>query len=213
MDDVSRETLLGLLDPEVDPSGVDAYAKILQTIGVERGLLGPREAPRLWDRHLLNSAVVVVPTPGLVPLGSSVIDVGTGAGLPGLVWALIRPDLTVTLVEPLLRRSTFLTETVTALGLSDRVTVIRDRSENLTGKVRADIVTARAVAPLAKLLAWTLPLVKPGGRVLALKGQSAEAEVERSRAIIKRLASGPATVVTCGEDFTDSPTRVIIVPA
>lgn len=213
MDDVSRETLLGLLDPEVDPSGVDAYAKILQTIGVERGLLGPREAPRLWDRHLLNSAVVVVPTPGLVPLGSSVIDVGTGAGLPGLVWALIRPDLTVTLVEPLLRRSTFLTETVTALGLSDRVTVIRDRSENLTGKVRADIVTARAVAPLAKLLAWTLPLVKPGGRVLALKGQSAEAEVERSRAIIKRLASGPATVVTCGEDFTHSPTRVIIVPA
>ena len=108
MGDVSRETLLSLLPPGVDGDLLDAYERILAVDGVEQGLIGPREAPRLWERHLLNSACVVLPEPGLVPRGATVADVGSGAGLPGLVWAIVRPDLALILIEPLLRRATFL---------------------------------------------------------------------------------------------------------
>ncbi|HEX6328516.1 MAG TPA: 16S rRNA (guanine(527)-N(7))-methyltransferase RsmG, partial [Jiangellaceae bacterium] len=126
--------------------------------GIERGLLGPREVPRLWDRHLLNCAVIQ----DAVAQGATVLDVGSGAGLPGVVLAVVRPDLAVTLVEPLLRRSVFLGEVVAELRLSN-VNVVRSRAEELHGKVIADVVTARAVAPLDRLARWTIPLVRTGG--------------------------------------------------
>ena len=134
----------------------ERYAAILATDGVVRGLIGPREAPRLWERHLLNCAAVGA----LVPQGSTVCDVGSGAGLPGLVLAVARPDLEVELVEPLLRRTTFLNEAVAALEL-ENVTVTRGRAEQLHGVRRFDVVTSRAVAPLTRLLEWSMPLVTP----------------------------------------------------
>src|SRR5690349_12658888 len=131
-----------------------SYAELLCTDGVVRGLIGPREAPRIWERHMLNCAVVA----DLIPTGASVVDVGSGAGLPGMVLAVVRPDLAVTLIEPLARRTAFLTEAVAALGL-DRTTVVRARAEECVGKLPgADVVTARAVAPLDRLAGWCLPL-------------------------------------------------------
>lgn len=150
----------------------ERYAGLLATEGIVRGLIGPREVPRLWDRHLLNCALVA----DLVPEGSTVCDIGSGAGLPGIVLALRRPDLHVTLVEPLLRRTTFLEEVVTELGL-DQVRVVRGRAEDQRGGAPFEVVTSRAVAPLPRLLAWSMPLVAPGGVLLALKGSSATAEV------------------------------------
>src|SRR3954449_533182 len=127
----------------------ERYAELLATDGVVRGLIGPREAPRLWERHLLNCAVVAE----MIPYGASVLDVGSGAGLPGIVLAVARPDLSVTLVEPLARRTTFLTEAVDTLGLGTTVTVVRARAEEAlrNGTPTADVVTARAVAPLDRL--------------------------------------------------------------
>lgn len=186
-----------------------AYAALLGTVGVERGLIGPREIPRLWDRHLLNCAVVADPGADLVPEGAHVVDVGSGAGLPGLVWALTRPDLTVTLVEPLLRRATFLTEAVADLGLTDRVTVQRARAEEAAGTLAAPVVTARAVAPLARLVGWALPLVAPGGTLLALKGRSAEEELIAARAALADWPVASAEVVECGAGVVDPPTRVV----
>ena len=159
-----------------------AYARLLVTDGVMRGLIGPREAPRIWERHLLNCAALAE----LIPPDARVVDVGSGAGLPGIVLAVARPDVSVILVEPLARRTAFLEEAVAALGL-DRTTVVRARAEELVpirGRPRidrADVVTARAVAPLDRLTAWCLPLVADGGRLLALKGESAAEEVERPR--------------------------------
>ena len=138
-----------------------------------RGLIGPREAPRLWDRHLLNCAVLGE----VVPRGVAVADVGSGAGLPGLVLAIARPDLRVTLVEPLLRRTRFLDEVVDLLGLQAQVEVLRGRAEELADGRTFDVVTARAVAPLERLARWCLPLVAPGGELVAMKGASAPAEV------------------------------------
>ena len=140
----------------------EQYAELLASAGVIRGLIGPRETPRLWERHLLNCAVLGE----LIPTDSTVCDIGSGAGLPGLVLAIARPDLTVTLVEPLLRRTTFLDEAVQELGL-DQVEVIRARAEELHGRRRFDVVTSRAVAPLPKLARWSLPLTRPGGVVVA----------------------------------------------
>ncbi len=158
------------------------YEGILGTIGLERGLIGPREVDRLWDRHIVNSAVLEV----CVPIGVRVIDVGSGAGLPGIPLALIRPDLHITLLEPLLRRSVFLEETVRELGLTERVTVVRGRAEdNLV--LPAEIVTARAVASLDKLISWCWPLVKPGGALVALKGERAQDEVTEADAQLKKL--------------------------
>src|SRR5262249_21205305 len=147
-------------------STAQRYAELLVTDGVVRGLVGPREAPRIWERHLLNCAVVA----DLIPSGATVIDVGSGAGLPGLVLAVARPASAVLLGEPLARRSAFLCEAVTTLGL-DRTTVVRARAEESVGKLPlAGVVTARAVAPLDRLAGWCLPLTAIGGRLLALKG-------------------------------------------
>ena len=180
----------------------ERYADLLASAGVERGLIGPREVPRLWKRHLLNCAVVVP----RVPIGASVADVGSGAGLPGLVWAIARPDLQVTLIEPLLRRTVFLEEAVDVLGL-DQVTVVRSRAEDLTEQF--DVVTARAVAPLEKLAAWCLPLVRPGGVLLALKGRTAEEEVASSRVSLHKL--GATDIVVSSHGDLQVPTTVVEV--
>ncbi|WP_376771128.1 16S rRNA (guanine(527)-N(7))-methyltransferase RsmG [Rhizomonospora bruguierae] len=184
-----------------------AYADLLATDGVIRGLIGPRETPRLWGRHLLNCAVVGE----LIPQDASVIDVGSGAGLPGIVLAVARPDLTVTLVEPLARRAAFLTEAVATLDLAGTVTVLRARAEELVGTALApaDIVTARAVAPLDRLAAWCLPLAAPGGRLLALKGAAAVDEVAQHRAAVDRLGGGAPVVRQCGATLVEPLTTVV----
>jgi 16S rRNA (guanine527-N7)-methyltransferase len=186
-----------------------AYAELLATDGVLRGLIGPREAPRIWARHLLNCAAVAE----LIPTGCSVLDVGSGAGLPGIVLAIARPDLSVVLVEPLARRTAFLTEAVTALGLDSSVTVLRARAEELAGGgpdgVPADIVTARAVAPLDRLAGWCLPLTALKGRVLALKGSSAAEEVTEYGKAVARLGGAAPEVKHCGVGLIDPPTTVV----
>ena len=185
--------------------GLTAYAELLATDGVERGLIGPREVPRLWDRHILNSAVLAE----LVPEGSWVLDVGSGAGLPGIPLALVRPDVQVTLLEPLLRRATFLTEAVEALGLTGRVIVDRGRAEERVGKVAADVVTARAVAPLDRLAGWCLPLVRKDGVLLALKGSQVADEIADASTAIRKLGGSEPEVVTCGAGVVDPPTTVV----
>lgn len=174
------------------------YAEILATAGVERGLIGPREAERIWDRHILNCAVVGE----LLNAGEHVVDIGSGAGLPGLVLAIARPDIVVTLVEPLLRRSEFLLETVDQLGLP--VEVIRGRAEDLDVRQRltgSDVVTSRAVASLDKLARWSMPLLHDGGRMLALKGDRAEIEVAEQRESLVKAGAGSVAVLTCGANY------------
>ncbi|MFC6019127.1 16S rRNA (guanine(527)-N(7))-methyltransferase RsmG [Plantactinospora solaniradicis] len=236
----------------------EAYAELLAGPGVVRGLIGPRETPRIWDRHLLNCAVVAE----LIPSGSSVVDVGSGAGLPGIVLAIARPDLAIMLVEPLARRAVFLAEVVTALELGDSVTVLRARAEEIpaawrrTGRnsdrrtasdrrlsvphgsepgspahpggsvepesvpvelsdlpaelcVPADIVTARAVAPLDRLAGWCLPLTAPGGRLLALKGATAADEVANAATAVRRLGGSQPVVQQCGMGIVEPPTTVV----
>ncbi|GAA4595184.1 16S rRNA (guanine527-N7)-methyltransferase [Actinoplanes octamycinicus] len=181
------------------------FAQLLATEGVLRGLVGPRETPRIWERHLVNCAVMAE----LFPIGASVVDVGSGAGLPGIVLAVARPDLGITLVEPLARRTAFLTEVVDELGL-DRVTVLRGRAEEVLGQVgEADVVTARAVAALDKLAGWCLPLARVGGRLLALKGASAEEEIEENRIAVERLGGGVPEIRLCGAGLIDPPATVV----
>jgi 16S rRNA (guanine527-N7)-methyltransferase len=180
----------------------ERYVDLLASAGVERGLMGPREVPRLWERHVLNCAVVVP----RVPFGASVADVGSGAGLPGLVWAIARPDLEMTLIEPLLRRTVFLEEAVETLGL-ERVMVVRSRAEDVTE--RFDVVTARAVAPLEKLAGWCLPLLREGGVLLALKGRTAEEEVASSRVSLHKM--GATDIVVSSHGDLQVPTTVVEV--
>jgi 16S rRNA (guanine527-N7)-methyltransferase len=178
--------------------------------GVERGLLGPREASRVWERHLLNCAVVGE----LLPRAARVVDVGSGAGLPGIPLACARPDLRIDLVEPLARRVTFLEEAVAALGLAPRVSVVRGRAEERAVARRiAPVawVTARAVAPLDRLAAWCLPLLQPGGRLLALKGRRAAQELNEHRDVIGRLGGVDQHVVLCGVDLLASPSTVVVI--
>jgi 16S rRNA (guanine527-N7)-methyltransferase len=182
------------------------YAGLLASIGVERGLLGPREVPRIWDRHLLNCAVAA----SIPSTGSQVADVGSGAGLPGLVWAIQRPDLAVTLIEPMLRRVRFLEEAVEDLGLAN-AEVVRARAEELHPGRRFDVVTARAVAPLERLGRWCLPLVQPGGTLAAFKGENAQAELEAAASTLRRLGATDSRVATYGEDVMEFPTRVVLV--
>lgn len=182
------------------------YADLLATEGVVRGLIGPREAPRLWERHLLNCAVLTE----LLPEGTDVCDLGTGAGLPGLVLAIRRPDLRVTLVEPLLRRTTFLDEVVADLGLSD-VTVLRGRAEDLRGRQEFAAVTSRALAPLPRLLDWSMPLISEGGALLAMKGTSVHDEIEGAREPLRRHGAGTVEVLTLGIGIIDPPTTVLRV--
>jgi 16S rRNA (guanine527-N7)-methyltransferase len=184
---------------------IQRYADLLATDGVIRGLIGPREAPRLWERHILNCVAVAE----LITPGAKVTDVGSGAGLPGIVLAVARPDLTITLVEPLARRTAFLTEVVDQLGLA-RIEVVRARAQDCVGQVSpADVVTARAVAPLDKLAAWCLPLAGVGGRVLALKGASAGEEIEAHAAAIAGLGGGTPTLRLCGVGVIEPPATVV----
>ena len=184
----------------------ERYAELLATDGVVRGLIGPREAPRIWERHLLNCATMTE----LIHSGASVIDVGSGAGLPGIVLAVARPDLSMVLVEPLARRTAFLAEVVTELGLDGAVTVVRGRAEEVRDEVGpADVVTARAVAPLDRLAGWCLPLTAPGGRLLALKGASASDEIAEHQTAIGRLGGATPVVRHCGVGLVDPPTTVV----
>lgn len=184
----------------------EEYAALLADAGVVRGLIGPREVPRLWERHLLNCALLA----DVVPEGATVADLGTGAGLPGVVLAIARPDLSVTLVDPLLRRTTFLEEVVRTLRL-DHCQVVRARAEELHGTLEVDVVTARAVAPLGRLLEWAMPLVGEGGALLAMKGSRAGEEIEAARGVVRRLRCGPPEVLTLGEGIVDPPTTVVRV--
>jgi 16S rRNA (guanine527-N7)-methyltransferase len=170
--DVSRETLIERYFPErLDE--IAAYAHFLTTAGIERGLIGPREGERIWERHIFNC----LPVTELLPQGASLFDIGSGAGLPGIVIALARPDLSVTLIEPLERRVSFLNEAVAGLNLeTNKIEVIRGRAQDV--KKSADFVTARAVAPLEKLKKMSWHMVKTGGSLLAMKGESASSEME-----------------------------------
>ena len=186
----------------------ERYAEHLVTSGVERGLIGPREAPRIWDRHILNCAVVAE----LIPDDARLVDVGSGAGLPGLPLALARPDLGIVLVEPLSRRVEWLREVIEDLGLP--VEVERGRAEEPAVRRRwegADVVTARAVAPLHRLAGWCLPFLRPGGLMVAVKGESAPQEAERDAAAVARLGGGRPRVEQCGAAIVDPPSTVIVV--
>ncbi|WP_107100233.1 16S rRNA (guanine(527)-N(7))-methyltransferase RsmG [Streptomyces albus] len=184
---------------------VERYAELLADAGVRRGLLGPREVPRLWERHLLNCVVLSE----VVPEGVSVCDVGSGAGLPGIPLALVRPDLEITLLEPLLRRTTFLQEVVELLGL-DHVTVQRGRAEEMLGRLRpVHVVTARAVAPLDRLAGWGVPLLRPYGEMVALKGDTAEDEVRAARDALHKLGVVETTVEQIGQGVVDPPSTVV----
>jgi 16S rRNA (guanine527-N7)-methyltransferase len=184
-----------------------AYRDLLATAGVERGLIGPREVPRLWDRHLLNCAYLGE----VIDEGSSVIDIGSGAGLPGIPLALARPDVQVRLVEPLERRYTFLREAITALDLRDQVAVARGRAEDVKGEFSASVVTARAVAPLATLYGWALPLVVTGGHLIAIKGRSASDEIAAAASTLQQMGiSTTPEVLRVGPD-EDTGTTVVRV--
>ena len=182
-----------------------AFASHLSDTGVSRGLLGPREVPRVWSRHVLNCAAVAP----LVPSGADVVDVGSGAGLPGVVLALARTDVRVTLVEPLLRRVSWLQDVVDDLGL-ETVSVVRARAEELHDTA-FDVATARAVAPLDRLAAWCLPLLREGGFLLALKGRSAADELAQSEPALRRLGAVGWAVREFGHGVLDEPTTVIEV--
>ena len=163
----SLDELISLYFPEREAE-VRRYAEFLATAGIERGLIGPREGERIWERHIFNC----LPVTQLLPQGASLFDIGSGAGLPGIVIALARPDLSVTLIEPLERRVSFLNEAVAGLDIE----VIRGRAQDV--KKSADFVTARAVAPLEKLKKMSWHMVKTGGSLLAMKGESASSEME-----------------------------------
>ncbi len=183
-----------------------AYADLLAGAGVSRGLIGPREAPRLWERHLLNCAGLSE----LIAPGQVVADLGSGAGLPGLVLAAARPDLTVVLLEPMLRRSEFLVEAVARLGLRS-VVVRRSRAEELAGTLFVDVVTARAVTPLDRLAGWALPLLHTGGRLLALKGRRADSELAAAGTALARAGGTAGRVVTVGSESLGTAAWVIVV--
>lgn len=184
----------------------ERFVGLLARHGVERGLIGPRELDRLWDRHVLNSAVVGE----RVPKGARVIDVGSGAGLPGVPLAISRPDLAIVLLEPMARRVEWLTEAAETLGLD--LTIVRGRAEEKSVRERlglADVVAARALAPLARLASWCLPLVRPSGTVLALKGASAADEIERDRVAVRKAGGGTPRLLHCGVDVLETPTTVV----
>lgn len=189
------------------PSAV-AYAAMLAGPGVERGLIGPREVPRLWERHLLNSAAVAE----LVPRPSHLIDLGSGAGLPGVVLALLLPDVRVTLLEPMLRRAVFLEECVRELDLGN-ARVTRARAEECAGRLAADVVTARAVAPLDRLARLAFGLVRPGGLVLAMKGARASEELEAARLTLSRLGARSVGLVRAGGGKVDPAATVVRLTA
>ncbi len=184
------------------------FTELLAAVGVERGLIGPREVDRLWDRHILNSAVIA----DAIPDNARVVDLGSGAGLPGVPLIIARPDLQVTLLEPMARRVAWLTEVVDTLALS--ASVVRGRAEEPAIKQRlagTDVVIARAVAPLAKLWAWSSPLLRQGGRLVALKGESADEEVARDGSAVTQAGGSQPVVERCGADVLAVPTTIVVV--
>jgi 16S rRNA (guanine527-N7)-methyltransferase len=183
------------------------YAELLADVGVEWGLLGPREVDRMWDRHLLNCGAVAE----LLEVGDRVADIGSGAGLPGIPLAIAKPGLHVVLIESLLRRAEFLNMVVTELGLD--VEVLRGRAEDATVRKAiggCDAVTSRAVASLDKLARWSLPLLRPGGRMLAIKGERADEELREHRRVLDRLGATGARVMECGVSYLSPPARVVV---
>ena len=180
------------------------FAEILADTGVSHGLIGPREVPRLWERHVLNCAVVA----DAFPDGTGVVDVGSGAGLPGVALAIVRPDLDVRLVEPMLRRTQWLSAVVSELGLGN-VTVHRGRAEELVGTVSAPFVTARAVARLDRLARWCVPLLEPGGTLVAMKGRSAAEELAADRPALIRLGLVDAVVTEHGGELLGEPVLTV----
>ncbi|GAA4361130.1 16S rRNA (guanine(527)-N(7))-methyltransferase RsmG [Paeniglutamicibacter cryotolerans] len=182
----------------------ERYVQHLATTGMERGLLGPREVPRLWNRHVLNCAVVTE----LIDQNARVADVGSGAGLPGLTFALARPDLDITLIEPLERRCIWLHEVCEDLEL-DNVTVMRGRAEQVVEQVDADFATARAVSALTNLAGLTIPLLHGKGQVLAIKGRSAVEEVDKASKVIRKLGGRNTEVLTVGDSILAEPTTVV----
>jgi 16S rRNA (guanine527-N7)-methyltransferase len=202
------EALEALVERAIHPfvaESLDRYVDILTSAGVERGLLGPREADRVWDRHILNCAAIAP----LLPADCRVADVGSGAGLPGVVLAIVRPDIDMGLVEPLLRRATFLTEVVAELGLEKRASVRRERAEALTGAA-FDVVVARAVAPLDRLAGWTAPMLRSGGTLLAMKGQRAAAELAEHRPALARTGLRDMEIRVLGTSVLADPTTVVV---
>lgn len=184
------------------------FAESLAAVGVERGLIGPREVERLWERHLLNSAVLGE----VLPQDARLVDLGSGAGLPGIPLALARPDLRITLLEPMARRTGWLEEIAAVVNVD--VEVLRGRAEEPAVKQRlagADVVVARAVAPLARLWGWAAPLLRVGGVLVALKGESAAAEVARDRGAVRAAGGTDPVVSQCGADVLTIPSTVILV--
>lgn len=185
----------------------ERYAQLLSTAGVAWGLLGPREVDRIWERHLLNCAAVAE----LVEPGERIVDIGSGAGLPGLPLAIAKPGLRIVLVESLSRRTDFLRGVIDQLGLD--VEVVRGRAEDpdvvkVAGE--ADAVVSRAVASLDKLARWGLPLLRDGGRLLAIKGERAPEEMRESRRVLTALGAVDARVVECGVSVLSPPTTVVV---
>jgi len=202
MSDVSHETLLIERWPDA-ATNLRSFHTFLCTAGVERGLLGPREIPRMWSRHIANSVVIEE----LIPQNASVIDVGSGAGLPGIPLAIVRPDLKVTLLEPLARRVSFLEEAVTELGIGNRVEVLRARAEDVKDR-QWDVVTGRAVANLTKFLKLTWKLATPNGQFLPLKGEQAQAELDEAQGFLTKKGF-KGEVLSVGQELIDPPTTVI----
>lgn len=184
----------------------ERYVAALASSGIERGLIGPREADRLWERHLLNCAVVSE----LLPRGSSVVDAGSGAGLPGVPIAIARLDVTVELIEPLLRRTTWLSDTVLDLGMAAQVTVTRGKVAAI-GPRSVDAVTARAVAPLERLVPMCLPLVRPGGALLALKGSRVHQEISGVHSRLASWGAESVDVTRCGGGVLAEEATVVVV--
>jgi 16S rRNA (guanine527-N7)-methyltransferase len=185
----------------------ERYAELLADMGVEWGLIGPREADRLWDRHLLNCAAVAE----LFEPGERVADIGSGAGLPGLPIALAKPGVRVVLVESLARRAEFLRMAVAELGLD--VEVVRGRAEDPAVRETvggSDAVVSRAVASLDKLTRWSLPLLRPGGRMVAIKGERAPDEIAEHRRGMATLGATDVRVVECGVSYLSPPTTVVV---
>lgn len=179
----------------------ERFAALLADTGVSHGLIGPREVPILWERHILNCAVVHE----AFPEGAELVDVGSGAGLPGLALAIARPDLQVHLVEPMLRRTAWLDRAVTELGL-DQVSVHRGRAEELHGTLTVPYATARAVARVDKLARWTFPLLRDGGTLVALKGSSAADELATQERVLRRLGMTSSAVRAYGAGLLEVPT-------
>jgi 16S rRNA (guanine527-N7)-methyltransferase len=185
----------------------ERYAQILAGAGVERGLLGPREIDRLWDRHILNSVAIAE----LLDAGEQIADIGSGAGLPGIPLALARPDLRLTLIEPLLRRSEFLREVVEDLGIE--ITIVRGRAEDRSVRKQVgemDAVVSRAVATLDKLTKWSVPLLRPDGRMVAIKGERADEEIREHRRVMASLGAVDVRVMRCGADYLDPPATAVV---